>query len=396
MPDLTTSIRHFDAAEANLKRLEELWREIEALIPTGMVIDTSSPDAQRYADKCRTFRHIRKAIPKLDDFDLEDDLLDLDDIFQSRFDAAEAGEISYTVTVERHIYGQGEALHEYRFRLAAQRRALVRSALTAAIGEVDSALAAFTDHDFESSSTKVTGLYWDGLKHLIAEIDVLRGTAITSPARWSDLHRHLHFGLTCDLHDIINLDWPDAKESLQTAMYGPDDPIPVEVADLGVLAKTAPTGPVVTALKWDALDAEGFERLVYNLVSDAPGYDNPQWLTHTNAPDRGRDISVTKTINDVLSGSRVLRVILQCKHWPNRGIGMSDVTNLVNQMVFWEPPRVDELVIATTGKFTSDSVDWIEKHNNDRKMPLITMWANSHLEILLANRPHLVAKLRLR
>lgn len=396
MPDLTDAIRQFDATEANLKRLEDLWKEIEGLIPQGMVVDTTSPDAQRYARLCRTFRHIRSAMPKVDGFELTDSLQDLDEIFQNRFDAAELGEITVTVSVDRGIYSQGESLQEYRFRFAAQRRALVRSALANAIEEVDAVLAVLGRRDFDAPSSQVAETEWDSLKRLIAVIDVLRGTVIESPARWGDLRRHLHFGKTGDLHDIITHDWPAARSALQAAMYGPDDPVPVETADLCALVEAAPAGAVVTALKWEVIDHESFERLVYNLVSDAPGYSNPQWLTHTHAPDRGRDISATKTIDDALSGTRVLRIIFQCKHWLSQSIGMEEVSKLVNQMSLWEPPNVDELVIATTGRFASDTVDWVEKHNNDRKTPLITMWADSHLESLLAARPHLVAQFGLR
>lgn len=124
MPDLTEALRQFDATEANLKRLEELWSEIVKLIPDGMVVDTSSPDAVRYADLCRTFRHIQSVMPKLDGFELTDDLRDLDAIFMNRLDAKEAGEISFEIAVERGIYQQGETLREYRFRFAAQRRGL--------------------------------------------------------------------------------------------------------------------------------------------------------------------------------------------------------------------------------------------------------------------------------
>jgi len=261
---------------------------------------------------------------------------------------------------------------------------------------VDAALSSLSALAAQNNGDEIDGPHWDALKHAIAEIDVLRGTAVEPPKRWSDLRRHLGFGMAGDLYDIIHLDWPSAKEALQTAMYGPDDPIPVEVADLDVLVKAAPTGPVVTALKWNAIDDEGFERLVYNIVADAPGYSNPQWLTHTRAPDRGRDISATKTLEDTLNGPRVLRVIVQCKHWRTHSVGMDEVTKLVNQMSLWEPPKVDELVIATTGRFATDAVDWIEKHNNDRKIPLISMWCDSHLESLLAARPHLVAQFRLR
>lgn len=396
MPDLTDAVRQFDAAQANLKRLEELWSEIKALIPDGMVIDTSSPDAVRYADSCRTFRHILKAMPKIDGLALTDDLLDLDAIFMNRMDAKECGEISAEISVDRMIYAQGDSLQEYRFRFLAQRRSLVRNEMLRAIGEIDNILATLSTRNFDDPTPSVSGDEWDQLKALIAEIDVLRGTVVNAPPRWSDLRRHLAFGLTGDLYDIINHDWPSARKSLQAAMYGPDDPIPVDVADLGALVKSAPTGPVVAALKWEVIDDEGFERLVYNIVSNASGYSNPQWLTHTRAPDRGRDISATKTIEDALSGTRTLRVIIQCKHWRSNPIGMLEVSKLLNQMSLWEPPKVDELVIATTGRFATDAVDWIEKHNNERKTPLITMWADSHIESLLASRPHLVAQFRLR
>jgi len=41
-------------------------------------------------------------------------------------------------------------------------------------------------------------------------------------------------------------------------------------------------------------------------------------------------------------------------------------------------------------------VAWIEKHNDAGKQPTIEMWPESHLELLLARRPHLVAEFKLR
>jgi hypothetical protein len=64
-------------------------------------------------------------------------------------------------------------------------------------------------------------------------------------------------------------------------------------------------------------------------------------------------------------------------------------------MQLWEPPTVDELIIATSGRFTSDAVDIIEKHNNAKKSPFIRMWPESHLERLLAARPQLITKFQL-
>lgn len=51
---------------------------------------------------------------------------------------------------------------------------------------------------------------------------------------------------------------------------------------------------------------------------------------------------------------------------------------------------------AASGRFGTDTVDWIEKHNNAGDRPRIELWANSHLELLLARRPHLAVALGLR
>jgi len=73
-----------------------------------------------------------------------------------------------------------------------------------------------------------------------------------------------------------------------------------------------------------------------------------------------------------------------------------DIATLSAQMKHWEPPRVDELIIATSGRFTADAIDFIEKHNQGDHALLITMWPESHLENVLAARPHLIAQFRLR
>lgn len=396
MNDLTEALRQFDATETNLKRLDDLWGQIRMLIPRGMVVDTESPDALKYIDLCRTFRHILAVMPSLGNVKLTDDLIDLDAIFMDRMDASEAGEISCEINVERHIYRQGETLSEYRFRFAAHRRALVRSAMEKAIKDVDQLLVDLAPPEEQKGNDAMNGEKWEALKERIAEIDVLKGTSIPQVPRWSDLHRHMHFGMVGDLRDIISMDWPAGKPVLEATLYGPTDPIPVKVADLAALVKAAPTGPVVTALKWKAIDAADFERLIYNLVTGAKGYSNPKWLMHTNAPDRGRDVSVDRTVTDPLTGTHLYRVIVQCKHWQGRSIGIGEIATLLAQMETWEPPKVDELIIATTGKFTADAVQWVENHNRGRVPPVVMMWPDTHLESLLAERPHLVAEFALR
>lgn len=210
------------------------------------------------------------------------------------------------------------------------------------------------------------------------------------------MRRHLSFGQGVDLHDIITMDWPSVRSEIQANLYSELEPLPMEVGDLASLVRAKPNGPVTTKLKWSAINDEEFERLLFNIAADAADYTNPQWLMHTNAPDRGRDISVERVSRDTLSGTKNQRVIIQAKHWLSKPIRPTDASGALTQMALWEPPRVHVLVLATSGRFTADAVAWIERHNEAGNQPVIEMWPESHLELLLAQRPHLVAEFKLR
>jgi hypothetical protein len=191
-------------------------------------------------------------------------------------------------------------------------------------------------------------------------------------------------------------DWPVVKSTLVKSLYGDDEPLPVETADLGELVATKPRGPVSAKLRWSNLTAEDFERLIFSLISSAKGYENPSWLMHTNAPDRGRDLSVFRVTTDALSGTNRSRTIIQCRHRLSDSISPAEVATLQEQMRLWDEPRVDVLVIATSGRFTLDAVSLIEKHNTSDYALKIEMWPESHLERLLASHPGLIAEFSLR
>lgn len=135
---------------------------------------------------------------------------------------------------------------------------------------------------------------------------------------------------------------------------------------------------------------------MFLLISEAPGYENPEWLQQTHAPDRGRDLSVIRVETDPLAGVRRYRIIIQCKHWLSKSVGPRDISDARSQMELWQPPRVDGLVIATTGRFTADAIKLVEQHNQADRALNIAMWPDSHLERLLAARPHLIGQFRLR
>lgn len=392
---LNDALRHFEAAEANLVKSEKVLGEIEAEIPPDIAFIS---DNVGYENNCRFFEELVASLPPIDGWKPEITLFELNDIAQMRLDAREVGESECILHVERLISDPIRQLREYRHRFNQARRRLIRESLEGLIDQIDGRLRKLSElvsGDY-SPSDDIRDDGFSMLKEDISQITTLLGSSVGKPPRWSDLLRHLHFGLCGDLRDILDHDWPSVRAGLRGSLYGEKEPVPVQVDDLGTLVGTKPSGQVATRLKWESLSDDEFERVVFSLISDAPGYENPEWLMKTNAPDRGRDLSVYRVIADALGGTIRHRVIIQCKHWLSKSIGPTEIAVLKEQMRLWEPPRVDIHVIATSGRFTSDAVSMIESHNQSDTAMSIEMWPESHLERLLAARPALIAQFSLR
>ena len=148
----------------------------------------------------------------------------------------------------------------------------------------------------------------------------------------------------------------------------------------------------VQKLNWIDLTPGDFEELVFLLVSSARNYENTQWLQDIHSPDRGRDISAYKVDADDLCGTRRLRVIIQCKHRLSKSVSATDIGDVRTQMELWAPPRVDILVVASSGRFTLDAVQLVEKHNQENTRLHIVLWPESHLQLPLARRPELIER----
>lgn len=390
---LNNALRQFEAAEANLLKLERLWKDIESLIPNGIVFG----DDGTHLDKYKAFNVILTQLPKIDDWKPTARPLEPNEIAQSRLDAAELGEVQATVSTESEIAAPGRELKEYRFLLNQKRRELIRAAVMNLIDAVDADIRAIRANLEQTPPIPITNLAseWSRLRSHISQIDTLLGSN-DRPPRWGDLQRHLYFAELHDFHDIEQFDWPTAKANLRHSMYGENEPLPVQIEDLSILVRAKPTGPVTRELNWNRLTSEGFERVVFSLITGEKGYENPQWLTSTSAPDRGRDLSVEQVIQDPLAGTTRRRVIIQCKHWQEHSVAVNDIESLQGQMRLWEPPKVDILIIATSGRFTSDAVALVERYNQADLALKILMWPESHLEMLLASRPALIAEFGLR
>ncbi|MDG4798937.1 restriction endonuclease [Micromonospora sp. WMMD980] len=149
-------------------------------------------------------------------------------------------------------------------------------------------------------------------------------------------------------------------------------------------------------LAWEKIDFTAFERLIFQLVVETEGYENVDWLMHTNAADHGRDVSAMRLRKDPLSGHSSQRVAIQCKHWLSRAIRDTDASQAVVSISHWDNPPFDVLVLATSGRFTSDAIAWIERHNSRGQRPIIEVWNDARLEFLLNERPHLIRSFGLR
>jgi len=391
---LNSTLRFFEATEANLEKAEKALSVIE-----GVLADESPLlDDADYEASCYSLNDLVDSLPKIDGWKPAVSLMELSDIAQMRFEARDIGDPGIAISVERQIAEPSRALREYRHRFNQKRRELIRDVVQDLVESIDANLRELEPLTVEENLSRdtVDDPVFDQLRENVAQINTLLGSSVTKPARWSDLHRHLRFGMVGDLRDIITHDWPSAKASLSASLYGELEPMPVGVEDLGTLVENKPRGLVATRLLWDRLSDEDFERLIFSLITSERGYENPEWLTKTNAPDRGRDLSVNRVLVDRLGGTIRHRVIIQCKHWLSRSVAPGDISTLRDQMKMWEPPRVDVHIIATSGRFTSDAVAIVEKQNQSDTALRVEMWPESHLEVLLASRPAIIAEFALR
>lgn len=393
--DLDTALSRFDVVETNLSRLEKVIEEYEGLVPEGISFTAGSPEGLRADELRAAYDEIVATLPAIDGWRMTAELIDLDDIAQARLDANEISEPEILIRLGKAMAEPMRETKEYRRRFARQRRLLVRERARTLLTEIDRALDQLAYYDGEPNA-EVQHERWEDLKASFAELERLLGSGVLHRGRWSDLKRHLAFGLGVDLRDIISHDWPDVRPRIEEGLYDALEPLPVDVGDLADVVADRPSGRVSTRLAWEDLSPEDFERLVFNLLTTAGTYENVEWAMRTNAPDRGRDIAAHRVTTDPLSGVHRARVAVQCKHWTTKSVRPDDVSSEVTSVQLWDNPPIDVLIIVTSGRLTMDAISWIEKHNATGTRPRIEYWTDSHLESLLAQRPELVTEFGLR
>ncbi len=397
--DLDSALATFDKVAVNLDKLEKVWERAQH----HFSYEARTGSAHEYTNLALNWEDLLPGLLPIEGWKITTGLPDVEEFRQVMIDAKEAG------VFPRHAIAEsvqpGEDLAKYRHLLDRARRRVIAARLTELTERITAAVAAVVEglpapeewlEAHSPNRQRVDTPRNDEIQEHLAETERLLGQTVERTGRWSEMRRHLNFGQIGDWHDIAYYDWPSVLADIDAAKVGESDPIPVPDIDLGRIGQADLTGQATTALSWPVLTPEDFERLLFDILRDLEGYQNVEWLTQTNAPDRGRDLSLQRVTHDSAGTVRTERVIVQAKHYTSRSVSPREIHDSLTALPLWEPPRINLLIIATSGRFTSDAVALAEKHNEDGNRPYIELWPDSRLEMLLAQRPKLVITHRLR
>ena len=380
--NLSEALDQFDRTMANIQILQDLWQRYEQHLPTSMAFGLDTPET----DQIRwEFNDTVDSLPAIHGEKLAAELLRLDDISQSMLEYREVldSELDIYRATDEIRYSPKRQLDRYQYRVIKMRRILVRKRIEEAVTSVDQLLRSTIEteegREFPSDCSG-----WLFLRKIMAELDRLRGEETLGGTRLSDLYRHMYFAEPCDLKDIVETDWPSVRAALVDLIFR-GEPVNISSKDLGDLVSSEPKGSVTSRLPWEQLDQETFERMVFDLLRSAGSYENVEWLMKTNAPDRGRDISAVRVIVDELGGTKRSDVVIQCRRWITRSIGVPEIVVLLEQVGLWSR-KFSTIIVVTAGMFTQDAVEWREKRELNGESPFIEYWPRSHLEHLLASR----------
>jgi restriction endonuclease len=388
--ELEQLLAAFDAAAANLAKAEAVWQRVRPLMPNSAVLG----DPPGFDDLARAWIDLIAGLPPINDWTITDALPTPNDIGRGFLDWMEIGEPPWPVY--EALEKPDKDIEEYGYRLKRARQRAVRTRVEVLVKAVDRVLPLVVRDVVRDSRDQLESPQTLLIRDHIAEIDRLLADTCPRTGRWRDLYRHMSFSEGHDWWDIVEFDWPSVKPEILSATLAESDPLSVPDIDLGAAAESDPTGGVTTALRWDSINDESFERLLFDLLRGLTGYDNVDWLMKTNASDHGRDLAVYRTLSDSSGFVRRERVIVQAKHWQNKSVDPASILDTLSRLSAWEPPHIHCLVVATSGRFTADAVRFVEARNEKGVDPRIELWPEAHLEAMLAPRPELTAAYGLR
>jgi hypothetical protein len=390
--DLSAALAAYDRVALNLEKLDRVWKRMEELLPDGPFLGAGSDDDAIYAQLGEQWTAISNSLPTIHGWKLEAEIVDYAAIGQARLEYLDNDDPEGLRAFEERVAAPRAEANRYRQKLAIARQRLVRTRCEELIRTIDELLAPVpADVDQELPEAQAAPIL-HAIEQAVDELERLLGEALKGGPRQADLHRHLHFAEPHDLRDIAILDWPAFRPHLEQALYIDEDPVPIGVEDLADLANV-PSSRVSATIRWDRVDADGFERLLARLLQQSGTYLRISRLMNVNAADAGRDIEAYRRVSDGLVSERHERVIVQAKHRPAHGVSASDISDLVHtKLPLWEGEPVRGLIVATTGSFTQEAVRWVDDHNFAARRPDIALWSSNELDTLLRKWPAVVAE----
>src|ERR1017187_676321 len=186
--DLNEALKQFEAVEANLGKLDQIWKQIKKLLPS--IDQVQVGDKEQYLQMQRSFEQIAKQMPRIDGFELKVCLDHPDEIFRNKIDTLEVGELIDRAALDTHLHRQGEILSDYRFRVESKRRELARQAVQDLSARIESKLVELCQTaKRRKSNAPLAKSKWQELTSLFKSIDALLGKSLSRPERWGDMAR---------------------------------------------------------------------------------------------------------------------------------------------------------------------------------------------------------------
>lgn len=381
--ELRQLLDYFARTEKNLHQLQTILDRALPMIPNGPEVISSV----EYEDLQRQWKAGIAQVPPINGFRITEELPAIEAIGWAFIESAEIGVTPLSALEAVNL--PGRQLAEYRFRFGVAKRRLVKQRVEELVSEVERCITEIAQTANIDSREPIIDDRTESVKGAIDEIEILLSDRLSENGRWSDLRRHLGYSESHDWIDIKMQDWPSVKTDIVEAMCISPDPLEVPDLDLGVLAKNPAGTPSTLGFDWSRISYQDFERLLFDLLSSLEGYENVQWLTDVNAPDRGRDIYLDRTLRDASGSCRIEKVIVQAKHYPERSIQPHDILKAISATDSWIGAPVNWVILATSGNFTDTAIDTVHGRNL-RGTPQIETWNRSFLERLLNQHPQLI------
>lgn len=297
--ELDSLLTTFDKVAVNLEKLERVWERAKPFVAEAPQFG-SPPEYQTLS---RSWDDLLPGLPPIDGWRIMEGLPEVDSLGQMFLDYQEAGLFPKgALAIARQ---PEEDLSRYRHLLDRARRRAIASRLTVLTERINELISEVLSvlptreawlADTVSKRVRIETPATNEISESLEEIERLLGQTVERRGNWGMLRRHLRFGEAGDWLDISESDWPSVQWDIEAAKVGDSDPIPVPDIDLGVAGAADLTGEATISLNWSALKPEDFERLLFDLLRDLDGYQNVDWLMKTNAPDRGRDISLQRVV----------------------------------------------------------------------------------------------------